>query len=82
MPFSVDSFRELFGYGSRMLGAGLLDTIYNNSYGIVVGIIFSPTALGTLRAICCDPNNPKMGGGGTTTSYSQFCADVVSNTCY
>lgn len=44
--FSKASFRYLFGYGSKLLAAGLLDTIYNNIYPIVIGKFYTPAQLG------------------------------------
>lgn len=44
--FSKDSFRELFGFGSKMLISGLLDTVYNNVYSLVIGKKFSAADLG------------------------------------
>ena len=44
--FSKDSFKELFSFGSKLLGAGLLDTIYRNIYLIIIGKIFSARELG------------------------------------
>ncbi len=44
--FSWNSFRELFSFGSKMLASGLLDTIYNNIYVIVIGKLFSASSLG------------------------------------
>lgn len=44
--FSKQSFSSLFGYGSKLLASGLLDTIYNNLYTIVIGKRFSATTLG------------------------------------
>ncbi len=44
--FSKQSFRELFGYGSKLLMSGLLDTVYNNLYTIVIGKRFSAAKLG------------------------------------
>lgn len=44
--FSKQSFRSLFGYGSKLLASGLLDTIYNNLYTIVIGKRFSAATLG------------------------------------
>ena len=35
--FSKDSFRYLFGYGSKLLAAGLLETVYRNLYSIIIG---------------------------------------------
>lgn len=44
--FSKDSFHYLFGYGSKLLASGLLDTTYNNIYPIVIGKFYSPVQLG------------------------------------
>lgn len=44
--WSWDSFRYLWGFGSKLLGSGLLDTIYNNIYPIVIGKFFSANDLG------------------------------------
>lgn len=44
--FSWKSFREMFSFGSKMLASGLLDTIYNNIYTIVIGKCFNSAALG------------------------------------
>lgn len=44
--FSITSFRYLFGYGSKLLASGLLDTVYNNLYTIIIGKVFSSSQLG------------------------------------
>ena len=44
--FSKVSFKELFSFGSKLLGAGLLDTIYGNIYLIIIGKLFSARELG------------------------------------
>jgi O-antigen/teichoic acid export membrane protein len=44
--FSMASFRELFGFGSNVLMANLLDTLYRNVYYLVIGKYFSATELG------------------------------------
>lgn len=46
LRFSWHSFRELFSFGSKMLASGLLDTVYNNIYTIVIGKFFSANSLG------------------------------------
>lgn len=40
------SFRYLWGYGSKLLASGLLETIYGNIYPIVIGKVFSAADLG------------------------------------
>lgn len=44
--FSIKSFREMFGYGSKMLASGLLNTIYNNLTPIAIGKFYKPSDLG------------------------------------
>ena len=44
--FSWKSFKELFSFGSKLLASGLLDTIYNNIYPLVIGKVFSSSILG------------------------------------
>ena len=44
--FSWQSFKELFSFGSKLLASGLLDTVYNNIYPIVIGKFFSASSLG------------------------------------
>lgn len=45
-PFSKSSFQDLFGFGSKLLLSGLLDTIYKNIYQIVIGKQFSAVEVG------------------------------------
>lgn len=44
--FSKSSFDYLFGYGSKLLATGLLNTIFNNINPIVIGRLFSASSLG------------------------------------
>lgn len=44
--FSIESFRPMFSFGSKLLAASLMHTIYSNLYPLVVGKFFSATALG------------------------------------
>lgn len=44
--FSYESFKDLFGYGSKLLISALLDNIFGNIYTIVIGKIFSAIDLG------------------------------------
>lgn len=44
--FSVQSFKELFGFGSKLLLSGLLNTIYNDIYSLVIGRCYSAADLG------------------------------------
>ena len=44
--FSKKSFNELFGFGSKLLVSGLIDTAYKNIYYLIIGKFFSPQELG------------------------------------
>lgn len=44
--YSWRSFRELFGFGAKILVAALMETIYNNIYPIIIGKVFSASELG------------------------------------
>ena len=46
LVFSWKSFKELFTFGSKLLASGLLDTVYNNIYPLVIGKVFTPSVLG------------------------------------
>ena len=46
LVFSWKSFKELFSFGSKLLASGLLDTLYNNIYTLVIGKVFSSSTLG------------------------------------
>jgi O-antigen/teichoic acid export membrane protein len=46
LEFSTRSFRELFGFGSKLLASGLIDTAYNNIYYLIIGKYFSAQELG------------------------------------
>jgi O-antigen/teichoic acid export membrane protein len=44
--YSWKSFREMFSFGSKLLASGLLDSLYNNMYSLVIGKVFSASDLG------------------------------------
>ena len=44
--FSWKSFRDLFSFGSKLMVSGLLDTVYNNIYQLVIGKVFTASSLG------------------------------------
>jgi len=46
IEFSINSFKELFGFGSKLLVSGLIDSIYKNIYYIVIGRFYSAVQLG------------------------------------
>lgn len=44
--FSRQSFRELFGFGSKLLASAILDTTYNNIRPLLIGKVYSGADLG------------------------------------
>jgi len=46
MVFSIKSFKELFNFGSKLLLSGLISQTFENIYLLVIGRMFSATALG------------------------------------
>ncbi|MCR5378011.1 MAG: lipopolysaccharide biosynthesis protein [Fibrobacter sp.] len=44
--FSKTSFKQLFGFGSKLLCSSLINTIYGNLYTLVIGKAFSPADVG------------------------------------
>ena len=44
--FSIASFHELFGFGSKLLLSSLINSIYRNLYTLVIGKAFSAISLG------------------------------------
>lgn len=48
LEFSFDSFRRLFGFGSKLLIAGLVAQVVNNLYVLLTGRYFNATQVGYL----------------------------------
>lgn len=46
LQFSRQSFRELFGFGSRLMISGIIDTTYQNIYYLIIGKFYTPSQLG------------------------------------
>lgn len=44
--FSKDSFKYLFGFGSKLLASYLIGTVYENIYPLVIGKFYTPAQLG------------------------------------
>lgn len=44
--FSIQSFKELFGFGSKLLLSGLLDTVFKEIYSLVIGRCYTAAQLG------------------------------------
>ena len=46
LKFSVDSFKQLFGFGWKLLVSGLIDAIWREIYQVVIGKCYSSSMLG------------------------------------
>ena len=44
--FNNTSFRSMFGFSSKLLASGLIDTFFTNIYYLVIGKVYSATELG------------------------------------
>lgn len=46
LVFSWNSFRELWGFGWKLLVSKLLEAVWNESYQVIIGKYYTPAALG------------------------------------
>ena len=46
LRFSLLSFKKLFGFGSKLLCSGMINTIYGNLYTLVIGRMFGAAEIG------------------------------------
>lgn len=46
IEFSVKSFKELFGFGSKLMISGIINTTYQNIYYLIIGKFYTPAQLG------------------------------------
>ena len=46
IQFSVQSFKELFGFGWKLLVSGLIDTVWKEIYQVIIGKCYSAETLG------------------------------------
>lgn len=46
LQFSWSSFKELFGFGWKLLASGLIDTVWREIYQVVIGKCYSTATLG------------------------------------
>lgn len=46
LQFSIQSFKELFGFGWKLLVSCLIDTVWREIYQVVIGKCYSPAFLG------------------------------------
>lgn len=46
LRFSLSSFRDLFGFGSKLLIANIISSLYRNAFLVVIGKVYSASDLG------------------------------------
>lgn len=46
LTFSRQSFKELFGFGSKLLVSSIIDNVYNNLFSLIIGRYFSAAQTG------------------------------------
>ncbi len=46
LQFSIQSFKELFTFGWKLLVSSLIDTVWKEIYQVIIGKCYSPVALG------------------------------------
>ena len=62
--FSKDSFRYLFNFGSKLLGANLIGTVFNEIYSVIIGKFFTKSELGLFskaNGLSCNVNSVSSG---------------------
>jgi O-antigen/teichoic acid export membrane protein len=64
LTFSLNSLREMFSFGSRVLASGMLNHIFENLYSLVIGKLFSPTDLGYFTRSYTLADTPAQTVGG------------------
>jgi teichuronic acid exporter len=62
--FSWTSFKNLFSYGSKLLGSGLLNTLYANIYPLIIGKFYTPSSLGLYSRAQAFANLPSSNATG------------------
>lgn len=75
LRFSKQSFQVLFGFGSKLMVSGLIDTVYRNMYLIVIGKFFKASDLGyyTRAHQFCDFASSNFTGIFQRVSYPVLC---------
>lgn len=75
LVFSFAALKSMFAFGSKLLFSGLLDTLFQNIYFVVIGKIFTATDLGFYsRAKSCE----RLSAQNLTRSISRVTFPVFS----
>lgn len=68
--FSILSFKELFGFGSKLLVSGLINTVFENIYFLVIGKYFDAQQLGYYTRSLSFANLPSTNVNGVIQGVS------------
>lgn len=81
LVYSWKSFKDLFGFGSKLLASGLIDTTYNNVYGLVIGKIFKAADLGYYSRAASFPDivSPTLTGIVQRVAFPVLCTIQEDN---
>lgn len=60
LKFNIDAFKQLFSFGFKMLVSGLLNTVFNNIYYVIIGKYFSSQTLGYYTRALSFANLPSL----------------------
>jgi teichuronic acid exporter len=73
--FRLASFREMWSFSSRLLASGLLDTVFENLYNVVIGRMYRPADLGLFTRARTFAQFP---AGFVTSMFAQTTLPVFS----
>ena len=73
--FSMQSFKKLFSYGSKLLAATLISNIYDNIYSLVIGKTVNAAAVGQYSRA---GHFPQLGNGVITGMINRVAFPVLS----
>lgn len=74
--FSKKSFKDMFGFGSKLLVSNLIDALYNNIYTIVIAKVYEPKTLGVYNRAESFASFPSSNFYGiiNSVSYPALCS--------
>lgn len=74
--FSIKRIKEMFSFGWKVLCAALLDTIFNNLYGLLIGKIYNEELLGSYNR---GEQFPKLIAGNLSSAIQAVLLPVFSS---
>ena len=68
--FGFDRIQTMFAFGWKLLCASLLDTVFNNLYGLLIGKIYNEELLGSYNR---GEQFPKLIATNLGAAFRQYC---------